>query len=65
MLAGRLGLIAATLFAGAAVAEQPARLGLDDRALMAEWKPRCKHGFTMQASLAIIGGVLGLKPLVQ
>jgi hypothetical protein len=37
------------------IAEQPARLHLDDCSLLAEWKPPYK-----QASLAIVGGVLGL-----
>jgi hypothetical protein len=63
MLAGQLALITAALFAGAAiyvnVAEQPSRLQLDDRALLAEWKPAYKRGFAMQAPLAIIGFVFG------
>jgi uncharacterized membrane protein len=64
MLAGLLALVAAAVFFGAAfyvnVAEQPARLHLDDRSLLAEWKPSYKRGFAMQAPLAIVGFVLGV-----
>jgi hypothetical protein len=63
MLTGLAALVCGALFTGAAlyisVAEHPARLGLDDRALLAGWKPSYKRGLAMQASLAVIGFILG------
>lgn len=42
------------------VAEHPARLALDDRAAVAEWAVSYPRGYAMQASLAILGFVLGV-----
>ena len=64
MLLGQLALLTAAVFAGAALyislVEQPARLALDHRSLLAEWKPAYKRGTAMQAPLAIVGFLLGL-----
>jgi Domain of unknown function (DUF1772) len=69
MLIGHLALVAAALFTGAAiyvnVAEQPARLSLPDAATLAQWQASYPRAATMQAGLALVGGVLGIAAYVM
>jgi len=64
MLSGLLALAFSAAFCGAALylnlVEQPARLALDDRALLSEWRPSDRRGFVLLASLALLGSVLAL-----
>jgi hypothetical protein len=64
MIAGLLGLFVSGFFAGAAcyinLVEHAARLGLEDRALLTEWKAAYRRGFALQAPLAFLGFALGI-----
>jgi Domain of unknown function (DUF1772) len=59
-----LALVAAAAFTGAAiyvnVAEQPARLALDDRAMLEQWKRSYDNASVMQAGLALVACALGV-----
>ena len=64
MIITSLALATAAMFTGAAAyvnwSEQPARLSLDDAALLKEWKLSYANGTRMQAPLALLSGLLGL-----
>jgi uncharacterized membrane protein len=58
-----LATLACGIFAGAAIyvtfVEQPARLACGVALALTEWRPSYERGSIMQASLAILGSVLG------
>jgi hypothetical protein len=62
-MTGQLALIFAAVFVGAAVfvnvAEQPARLALDDRAMLLEWQRSYNRAAPMQGGLAMLSALLG------
>jgi Domain of unknown function (DUF1772) len=63
MVIGSLALAAAGGLVGAAVyvnyVEQPARLALDDEALVKEWEPSDHRGFVVLAALALLSALFG------
>ena len=63
MLVGLLALVFSALFVGAAllitVAEQPARLALDDKSLLLEWQRSYNRAAPMQGGLAVVSAALG------
>ena len=64
MLSGLLALVSASAFTGAALylnlVEQPARLALDDAAMMREWAPSDRCGFALLGGLAVLAALAGL-----
>jgi len=63
MTAGFIALAFAAAFAGAAIyvnwVEQPARLALDDQALLSEWGPSDSRGVALLAAFALISALFG------
>ncbi len=64
MLFGHVALVAAAAFLGAAfyihAAEQPARLALDDGAMLLQWQRSYERALVMQVSLIVVSALAGI-----
>jgi len=64
MSPGSLALVLAAAFSGAALyvnlVEQPARLALEDQAMLNEWTPSDRRGVALMAGLSLLSAALGL-----
>jgi len=64
MSPGSLALVLAAAFSGAALyvnlVEQPARLALDDQAMLNEWTPSDRRGVALLAALSLLSAAFGL-----
>ena len=64
MISGSLALAFAASLTGAALyvngVEQPARLALDDKAMLSEWGPSDQRGVALIAGLSLLAGIFGL-----
>ena len=64
MSPGALALVLAAAFSGAALyvnlVEQPARLELDDQAILNEWTPSDRRGAALLAALSLLSAATGL-----
>ena len=64
MSPGSLALALAAAFCGAALyvnlVEQPARLALDDEAMLHEWNPSDRRGVALLAGLSLLSAAFGL-----
>ena len=63
-IAGLLAFALASAFSGAtlhvALVEQPARLALDDQAMLNEWRPSDHRGFILYALLSLLSALAAL-----